>query len=90
MSWTWVTQVPHPSSAERTTLHILVGNDEYLAFVTVDDDHGTPQFRAMVPNVVAGPRGREGPLYHYTHYTHDTLQDAKDWCIAKLVDRRLS
>ena len=83
MSWTWITQVPHPSASNCATLHILVGNDEYLAFVSEE----TNGFRAMVPNVTVQPRGREAPPYHYTH---DTLQEAKDWCVAELVNRRLT
>ena len=84
MSWTWITQTPHPSSAERTTLHILVGNDDYLAFVS-EEPNG---FKAMVPNIrLDVPPRKEAPPYHYTH---DTLQEAKDWCVAELVNRRLT
>jgi len=71
-----------------TTIHILVSDDEYVAFVQIahDNDTGRVGYRAMVPNLAVQPRGKETPDYHYTH---DTLQEAKDWCIAELWKRRL-
>ena len=87
MTWTWITQTPHAASAEQTVLHILVGGDNYLAFVQEALLDGQTLYRAMVPNVEVQPRGKERPQYHYTH---DSLQEAKDWCVAELVNRRLS
>jgi hypothetical protein len=58
------------------------GEPYYAAYITQN-----PQgFAATVPRQEVQPRGRELPNYHYTH---DTLQDAKDWCIAELWKRRL-
>ena len=83
-----MTQTPHKASSEQTGLHILVGNDEYIAFVTEIKLDNTVYYRAMVPNDMPAPRGKAQPPAW--HYTHDTLQDAKDWCIAELVNRRLT
>jgi hypothetical protein len=87
MTWTWITQMPHAASAEQTVLHVLVVNDDYHAFVQEILLDGQILYRAMVPDVKVQPRGKERPQYHYTH---DSLQDAKDWCVAELVNRRLS
>ena len=83
MSWTWIDRRPHPLDAQGKTLHILVGNGDYLAFVS-EEDNG---YKALVPFWHIAPRGKEAPPYHYTH---DALQEAKDWCVAELVNRRLT
>lgn len=85
MSWTWIEQKYYARSDEPR-LHILVGLDEkgqdtYLAFINVEPDG----FKAMVPDLRITV-GKPPPW----HYTHDTLQEAKDYCIAELVRRRLS
>lgn len=87
MTWTWITQTPHAASADKTVLHVLAGGDDYLAFVQETLLDGQILYRAMVPRVVVQPRGKERPQYHYTH---DSLQEAKDWCVAALVNRRLT
>jgi hypothetical protein len=74
----WIEQQPHPSVVKSTPIHILVSDDEYVAFISVEVDG----FRAMVPK----PKGDESLSYFYTH---DTLQEVKDWCIAELWKRRL-
>ena len=87
MTWAWITQTPHAASADKTVLHVLAGGDDYLAFVQESLLDGQILYRAIVPNVEVQPRGKERPQYHYTH---DSLQEAKDWCVAELVNRRLS
>lgn len=76
----WIEQSPHANVKNGTPIHILVSDDEYVAFISVEVDG----FRAMVPY---------NKMTHHKHkpyhYTHDTLQDAKDWCIAELWKRRL-
>lgn len=78
----WIEQKPHAYVSNARPLYILVSHDEYVAFVSVEDNG----FKAMVPNLVMGARGKETLPYHYTH---DTLQEAKDWCVVELVKRRL-
>ena len=81
----WIEQSPHANVKNGTPIHILVSDDEYVAFITVEVDG----FRAMVPRFKhqdVRPRGEDSPSYYYTH---DTLQEAKDWCIAELWKRRL-
>lgn len=87
MTWTWITQTPHAASADKTVLHVLVVNHDYHAFVQEALLDGQILYRAMVPVVEVQPRGKERQQYHYTH---DSLQEAKDWCVAELVNRRLS
>lgn len=96
MSWTWILQNPHPSASNAHPLHILVGTDlvtgeqTYLAFITVVlDSLGYHEYRAMVPRVKVQPRGKMTKPADY-HYTHDSLQEAKDYCVAELVNRRLT
>ena len=78
----WIEQQPHANVVNGTTVHILVSNDEYVAFITPEADG----YRSIVPKFKVPPRGKEGADYYYTH---DTLQEAKDWCIAELWKRRL-
>jgi hypothetical protein len=84
----WVEQKPHAYASNAKPLHILVSNDEYVAFVSLEANG----FRAMVPKPnhknhdYSLPDHKAGKPYHYTH---DTLQEAKDWCIAELWKRRL-
>lgn len=93
MTWTWIEQRPHANGPESTVLHILVGTtlptgeQTYLAFIQlgIEENTGHVGYRAIVPRE-AQPRGKELPQYHYLH---DTLQEAKDWCVAELVNRRL-
>lgn len=84
MTWTWITQTPHAASADKTVLHVLAGGGDYLAFVQETLLDGQILYRAMVPRVEAPPKPADW------YYTHDSLQDAKDWCVAELVNRRLS
>jgi len=77
----WIEQQPHANVKNGTTVHILVSNDEYVAFITPEVN----VFKAIVP---WGTSLRGTTRVNY-HYTHDTLQEAKDWCIAELWKRRL-
>lgn len=85
---TWVEHNPHPSTGEKQPFYTYSvtdpqGEDNYFAFI-VETDQG---FEATVPNQVVAARGKEAlPC----RYTHDTLQEAKDWCVAELVNRRLT
>ena len=79
----WIEQKPHAYASNAKPLYILVHNDEYMAFVSIEDNG----FRAMVPNPLVPPRGQSN--IPTGHYTHDTLQEAKDWCVVELVKRRL-
>jgi hypothetical protein len=56
------------------------GEPFYAAYV-VQTDQG---FKATVPYAEMAEH-KHKPY----HYTHDTLQEAKDWCIAELWKRRL-
>ena len=85
---TWQAHDPHPSVAEKQPFYTYVcidkeGEDYYAAFIVMT---AKGQFTATVPNQVMGARGKEALPYHYTH---DTLQEAKDWCVVELVKRRL-
>lgn len=85
---TWVEHNPHPSTGETKPFYTYIrtdpqGEDNYVAFI-VETDQG---FKATVPNPVVPPRGQI-QVQQY-HYTHDTLQEAKDWCVVELVKRRL-
>ena len=99
MTWAWVEQRPHPSAKDaKNPLHILVGTDlvtgeqTYLAFITViKDDYDSTLYRAMVPRVDANePRNQKMTKPADWYYTHDSLQEAKDYCVAELVNRRLT
>ena len=85
---TWEAHDPHPMAPDSRPFYTYIctdkdGEDYYAAYI-VQKDNG---FKATVPNPLEVlPRGRE-TLNAY--YTHDTLQDAKDWCIAELWKRRL-
>lgn len=80
----WIEQRPHANAKDSTPIYILVSNDEYVAFIACTTDG----YQATVPNPPkVAPRGRVSPSAYY--YTHDSLQDAKDWCIAELWKRRL-
>jgi hypothetical protein len=85
---TWVAHDPHPNAKDSRPFYTYIckdakGEDYYAAYI-VPTDQG---FKATVPNPVVPPRGQL-QVQQY-HYTHDTLQDAKDWCIAELWKRRL-
>jgi hypothetical protein len=84
---TWVAHDPHKHAKDSRPFYTYIckdakGEDYYAAYI-VHNDIG---FKATVPSVTVQPRGKETLDYHYTH---DTLQDAKDWCIAELWKRRL-
>ena len=94
MTWAWVEQRPHPSAKDaQHPLHILVGTDlttgeeTYLAFITVVVLDGQNVYRAMAPHTDFAEQKKAPPVWHYTH---DSLQEAKDWCVAELVNRRLT
>ena len=98
MSWTWIEQRPHANGPkDQKPLHILVGTNlttgeqTYLAFITeIQDDYNATLYRAMVPRVDANePRNQKMTKPADWYYTHDSLQDAKDYCVAELVNRRL-
>jgi hypothetical protein len=82
----WVEQKPHAYASNAKPLHILVSNNEYVAFVSIEDNG----FKALVPryenNDYPVPAHKVGKPYYYTH---DTLQEAKDWCVVELWKRRL-
>ena len=85
---TWQEHIPHRATGEVKPFYTYTlvgsdGDDYYAAFITKGDSGYT----ATVPRQEVPPRGKELPTYHYTH---DTLQEAKDWCIAELWKRRLS
>lgn len=85
---TWVEHNPHPSTSEKQPFYTYVcvdseGEDYYAAFIVMT---AKGQFTATVPVHVVPERGVTGKPYHYTH---DTLQEAKDWCVVELVKRRL-
>lgn len=80
---TWVEHNPHPSTGEKQPFYTYVcidkeGEEYYAAFIVMT---AKGQFTATVPN-------QEMRIRTY-HYTHDTLQEAKDWCVVELVKRRL-
>ena len=80
----WIEQGQHRSATDSKHIYIAVVNDEYVAFITCGkDDYGRPQYQAQLALGV-GPRGHAA-----YYYTADTLQEAKDWCIAELWKRRL-
>lgn len=84
---TWETHIPHRATGENRPFYTYTSMDAegepyYAAFITKGDSGYT----ATVPSQIAQPRGKEIRAYHYTH---DTLQEAKDWCIAELWKRRL-
>lgn len=78
----WIEQGAHRRATDSKHIYICVVEDEYAAFITC-----TPEgYRAQLAMEV-GPRG-ESPRAYY--YTHDTLEEAKEWCIAELWKRRLT
>lgn len=85
---TWQKHNPHPRTGEKQPFYTYSvtdpqGEDNYAAFIVMT---AKGQFTATVPNMVVRPRGQTVlPI----HYTHDTLQEAKDWCVVELVKRRL-
>lgn len=87
MTWVWMQSKTHITDTEQR-LHILVGadtygNQTYLAFISEETDG----FKAWVPDTRVQPRGKVAEPYHYTH---DTLDEAKGYCVAELVNRRLT
>lgn len=79
----WIEQGQHRSAKDSKHVYIAVVNDEYVAFITCTPDG----YRAEVPNIAITYPTTKRPADYY--YTHDTLQEAKDWCIAELWKRRL-
>ena len=80
---TWVAHDPHPNAKDSRPFYTYIckdakGEDYYAAFIVQKNDG----FEATVPYAKVSE-------YKPYHYTHDTLQDAKDWCIAELWKRRL-
>ena len=97
MTWAWVEQRPHPSAKDaQHPLHILVGTDlttgeqTYLAFISVIELDSQTMYRAMVPKVDVPPHNTKMAKPADWYYTHDSLQEAKDYCVAELVNRRLT
>lgn len=84
---TWEEHIPHRATGETKPFYTYTlmdeGGEPYYAAYIIHNDQG---FKATVPSQEAPPRGKEALNYYYTH---DTLQDAKDWCIAELWKRRL-
>jgi hypothetical protein len=80
---TWVAHTPHKHSTDSKQFYTYTlrtpDNEEYYAAYIIHNDNG---YQATVPM-----RGMKQAEYY--HYTHDTLQEAKDWCIAELWKRRL-
>jgi hypothetical protein len=88
---TWQEHSPHKATGENNPFYTYTlmnkdGESYYAAFI-VHNDNGY-QATVPVPYISPAPRGYEKAAKPY-HYTHDTLQDAKDWCIAELWKRRL-
>lgn len=86
---TWESHTPHKQSTDSKQFYTYTlmdkdGEPFYAAYI-IHNDSG---YQATVPNPPeVMPRGKVStPAYHYTH---DTLQEAKDWCIAELWKRRL-
>lgn len=89
---TWQAHDPHPSTRESRPFYTYTvtnpqGEDNYAAFITEISLDGQTMYRATVPKVETPPRGKAAPPNWY--YTHDSLQEAKDWCVVELVKRRL-
>lgn len=80
----WIEHAPHPRATDSRMTYVCVIEDEYVAFITVEPDG----FRAHITqDIRVAARGSLAKPYHYTH---DTLDEAKEWCIAKLWERRLT
>lgn len=80
----WIEHSPHPKATDSRTTYVCVIEDEYVAFITVESNG----FRA---NITQDYRvAARGSLAKPYHYTHDTLEAAKEWCIAELWKRRLT
>ena len=80
---TWEAHTPHRATGETKPFYTYTlmdkdGEPYYAAYITQKDQG----YQATVPM-----RGMKQAAYY--HYTHDTLQEAKDWCIAELWKRRL-
>ena len=84
---TWEAHNPHPMATEPNPFYTYTlrtpNNEEYYAAYIIHNDNG---YQATVPYHVETDKSRDAKYYHYTH---DTLQEAKDWCIAELWKRRL-
>ena len=82
---TWEEHIPHRATGETKPFYTYTLMDKdgepYYAACIVQKDQG---YQATVPYTEMS----EHKLKPY-HYTHDTLQEAKDWCIAELWKRRL-
>lgn len=59
-----------------------------MAFISVILMDNSVRYRAMIPKVEYHPTQKTAPPNWY--YTHDSLQEAKDYCVAELVNRRLT
>ena len=85
---TWIKHTPHPRAPDSKCCYMYVLKDakdeDYYAAYIIETDQ---VFRAVVPNLYVPPRGQSN--IPTGHYTHDTLQEAKDWCVVELVKRRL-
>lgn len=86
---TWVEHNPHPHATDSKPFYTYIrtdakGEDYYAAYV-VETDQGFKATVVTEPAIM--PRGKAQPPPY--HYTHDTLQEAKDWCVVELVKRRL-
>lgn len=81
----WIEQGAHRRATDSRHVYIAVIDSEYVAFITC-----TPEgYRAEVPNPVMPvfPKAKRPADYYYTA---DTLDEAKEWCIAELWKRRLT
>lgn len=84
---TWEAHTPHKHSTDSKQFYAYTlmdkdGEPFYAAYI-IHNDNG---YQATVPNHIEPEKSRDTKYYHYTH---DTLQEAKDWCIAELWKRRL-
>jgi hypothetical protein len=83
----WEEHAQHPSANDSRLFYTYAlrtpDNEEYYAAYVIHNDNG---YQATVPYHIEPEKSRDTKYYHYTH---DTLQEAKDWCIAELWKRRL-
>jgi hypothetical protein len=79
---TWEEHIPHKATGEAGPFYTYTvidkdGEQHYAAFIVPNADG----FKATTPSPA------DDPIPY--HYTHDTLQEAKDWCVVELWKRRL-
>jgi hypothetical protein len=89
---TWQEHAPHKFGEDSKPFYTYTrkdaqGEDYYAAFI-VETEEGEFKATVPVPYIGVQPRGQEKAPKPY-HYTHDTLREAKDWCVVELVKRRL-